>query len=375
MSHRSNPFLVEGYINEAYFCDRVEETRTLLQALQSGRNVTLMSPRRMGKSGLIHHAFALARQQDKDVRCFYVDLFHTHSLKDLINVFAAAAFGAFDTPIEKLYNNITSIFKRCRPVITPDMMTGALSLSLNVDSGQESHTLKQIFEYLAASGKRIYVAFDEFQQISEYPEKGVEALLRSYIQLLPDISFIFAGSKKHIMQEMFTSPKRPFYQSTQTLSLQTIDKLPYYGFAAGHFAKRGKSLPQETFGYIYDTVFGHTWYVQYWLSRLFDGATRAPGVEDAMRVLAMILREEDENFYTYTKLMTAAQLKTLKAIARERELHAPITAELIRRQELPAASTVRSCIKTLHEKEFVVEERGVYSVYNRFFMLWLRNQA
>lgn len=371
MVHRRNPFLVEGYISEAYFCDRVEETRTLLQALESGRNVTLISPRRMGKSGLIHHAFGRARKADREVRCFYVDLFHTHSVADLINVFAAAVFGALDTPIEKLYNNITTAFKRCRPVITPDMVTGVPSLSLNIDPGQENHTLKQVFDYLAASGKRIYVAFDEFQQIGEYPEVGVEALLRSYIQLVPDISFIFAGSKKHIMQEMFTSPKRPFYQSTQTLSLKTIDKGRYFEFAAGHFAGVGKRLSQETFDYIYDTVFGHTWYVQYWLCRLFDEESPAPAVDDAIRVLAMILREEEDNFYTYIQLMTPAQLKTLKAIARERELRGPITAELLRRHELPAASTVRSCLKTLHEKEFLVEERGVFSVYNRFFMLWL----
>lgn len=373
MAQRKNPFLVEGYINDEYFCDRVAETETLLQALESRRNVTLISPRRMGKSGLIHHAFAQAKTSQKDVSCFYVDLFHTHSVTDLINEFAAAVFGALDTPIEKLYNNITNFFKRCRPVITPDLMTGAPTVMLNIDPGQENHTLKQIFDYLSQSDKRIYIAFDEFQQIAEYPQKGIEALLRSYIQFVPNISFIFAGSKKHMMQEMFTLPSRPFYQSTQTLSLKAIACDKYFDFAAAHFAKAGKTLSKETFQLIYDTVFGHTWYVQYWLSRLFDDSVQTPAAADASRILGKILREEDDNFYTYTQLMTEAQLKTVRAIAREQELGTPITADILRRNDLPAASTVRSCLKALLDKEFVVEERGVYSVYNRFFMIWLKS--
>lgn len=92
-------------------------------------------------------------------------------------------------------------------MFTFDELTGVPKVTIDVAPAEEENTLKEIFEYLGSSEKRCYIAIDEFQQIAEYPEKGVEALLRSYIQFLPNVNFIFAGSKQHLMQEMFTSSK------------------------------------------------------------------------------------------------------------------------------------------------------------------------
>lgn len=96
-----------------------------------------------------------------------------------------------------------------------DELSGIPSVSLDIVPSKEEETLKEIFDYLRQSGRECYLAIDEFQQIMEYPEKGVEGLLRSYIQFLPNVHFIFSGSKKHLMEYIFFSIKRPFYQSTQ----------------------------------------------------------------------------------------------------------------------------------------------------------------
>ena len=98
-----------------------------------------------------------------------------------------------------------------------DELSGIPSVSLDIVPSKEEETLKEIFDYLRQSGRECYLAIDEFQQIMEYPEKGVEGLLRSYIQFLPNVHFIFSGSKKHLMEYIFFSIKRPFYQSTQKL--------------------------------------------------------------------------------------------------------------------------------------------------------------
>ena len=128
-------------------------------------------------------------------------------------------------------------------MFTFDELTGVPKVTIDVAPAEEENTLKEIFEYLGSSEKRCYVAIDEFQQIAEYQEKGVEALLRSYIQFLPNVNIIFAGSKQHLMQEMFTSSKRPFYQSTQLLTIGPVDREAYACFAVGHFAKHGVQLP------------------------------------------------------------------------------------------------------------------------------------
>lgn len=228
----NNPFLITGYISPAYFCDRIEETKKILEALANGRDITLISPRRYGKTGLIKHSFHTIQQSNPTIKCIYIDLFSTKNMDDLIGLFAGKVIEELNNPKEKTLRNIGNIFKNMRPVITYDAMTGQPSLSVTIDKniGKEKN-LDEIFEYLKNQSFTCYIAFDEFQQISNYPEKGVEALLRSYIQFLPNVQFIFSGSMMHTMQEMFLSPKRPFFQSTQIMTLEPIEKAVYYEFA------------------------------------------------------------------------------------------------------------------------------------------------
>jgi AAA+ ATPase superfamily predicted ATPase len=365
-----NPFITEGYAGEKYFCDREEETSDMQIALASGRNITLISPRRMGKTGLIKHVFE--QSGEKGIKCFYIDILTTTTLNSFIQLFARALLGGLDGPITSAFNTFAKAFRSCRPTLTPDEQTGIPTLSLEIRPGEEVHTLKEVFDYLAAKNQDCYIAIDEFQQITEYPETNVEALLRSYIQFVPHVTFIFAGSKKHLMQEMFSSPKRPFYQSTQPLSLKPINQDKYYDFASYWFHQGGKQLPRECFDHIYSMVMAHTWYIQYWLSILYDYSSQTVTMNEVEAALNKILSLEDDNFYQYTVLMTKAQLKLATAIAKEKSIEQPLAKDFISKYDLPATSTVKGALTKLIKDDIIMEERGVYSVYNRFFLIWLR---
>ena len=211
----NNPFLIAGYHSPDYFCDRETETTTMLDALHNGRNVTLIASRRIGKTGLIRHAFYRLKEQHPDIVTIYIDIYSTQSIGDFVRLFANTVLGKLDTAPQKALSRIGRFIRSCRSVFTFDELTGVPKVSIDMAPQEEESTLKEIFNYLGSSEKRCYIAIDEFQQIAECPEKGIEALLRSYIQFLPNVNFIFAGSKQHLMQEMFFSSKRPFYQSTQ----------------------------------------------------------------------------------------------------------------------------------------------------------------
>ena len=189
-----NPFLVSGYESPEYFCDRKNETEDILETLRNGRNITLTSPRRLGKTGLIKHVYLLIKQQDPRASVIYIDLYSTESLYDFTQAFASAVLGQLDSNPVKAMKVIVNLFKSFRPNLTVDQITGQPKIGLDIASGTETSTLKQVFEYLKQSGKTCYIAFDEFQQIAYYPEKNVEALLRSYIQDLHNVHFIFSGS-------------------------------------------------------------------------------------------------------------------------------------------------------------------------------------
>lgn len=247
MSDVNNPFLIYAYAGPKYFCDRIEETEHLISALRNGRNVTLMSPRRMGKTGLIQNVFHQIRRDYPEAACFYMDIFSTTCLDDFIIQFGQTVIGKLDNLSQKTLAAISGFFKNCRLVFFPDVLTGVPQATLDFQPSQAQATLKEIFDYLEHSGKECYIAIDEFQQITEYPEKGVEGLLRSYIQFLPHVHFIFSGSKQHLMAEMFGSAKRPFYRSTEKMNLTSIPLEDYSLFAIRWMQVGGKDLSDELF--------------------------------------------------------------------------------------------------------------------------------
>ena len=168
---KENPFLIHGYKGPEYFCDRQEETANIIDALKNGCNITLISPRRYGKTGLIHNVFHRLKELDKKANCFYVDIYATHSLNDFVQLFAKAVLGHLDTPLQKAENIISKVFRYSQVTMSPDLATGMPQFSLSFQPQYTASTLEDTFTYLDKSGQTCYVAFDEFQQVMEYAEK------------------------------------------------------------------------------------------------------------------------------------------------------------------------------------------------------------
>ena len=370
----NNPFLIVGYHSPEFFCDRETETATILDALKNGRNITLIAPRRMGKTGLICNAFHHLKEQKSDIVTLYMDIYSTQSIGDFVRLFANTVLGKLDAAPQKALNRISQFIHSCRPVFTFDELTGVPKVTIDVAPQDEKRTLKEIFDYLASSQRHCCIAIDEFQQIAEYPEKGIEALLRSYIQFLLNVNFIFAGSKQHLMQEMFTSSKRPFYQSTQLINIGSIDRETYADFAIGLFAKCSKLLPRDVFYAIYEMYDGHTWYIQYLLNRLYgyNQDVDMVMVSDAME---QIVSEQSYSYQTLLKSYSAGQVRLLKAIAREGCVKEILAGDFISRNRLRAASSVSASLKRLQDNELVYLTPQGYIIYDRFMREWLRQQA
>ncbi len=368
----SNPFLVSGYIAPEYFCDREDESAKVISALTNDRNLTLISPRRMGKTGLIQHCFHLIQNDDKEIYCFYLDIFSTQNLRDFVDLFAKTVIGKLDHFSESGLKRLFSVLKSCRPSINFDPINGTPIISLDIIPQEEENSLKEIFSYLKDSGKRCYIAIDEFQQIVDYPEQGVEALLRSYLQFTPNVKFIFSGSKKHLMDEMFSSANRPFFQSTQKIGLREISQNSYFSFVENHFAKAGKALPTEVFEFLYNKMFGHTWYIQYILNQLYSIDQSIYTISDVISIINSILEEENATYKTYCEMITKGQLKVLIAIAKEKKVKSPYDHKFIKKHNLTAVSSVKLALQSLTDKTLILkDEDDYYSVYDRFFSLWL----
>lgn len=371
MTRLNNPFVVYGYKGPEYFCDRVAESNRICSALKSERNVTLVSPRRMGKTGLIHHVFNKLEAGDSDCRCFYIDIFATKNVEQFVQTLGSAVIGKLDSFSQSALRRIQEFFSAWRPAVTFDQLTGVPTVTLDIRPNEGNESLKQIFEYMKSSGKRCYVAIDEFQQIQNYPEGRLEALLRSYIQFLPNVYFIFSGSHQHMMEEMFLSANRPFFQSSMVMSLGSIDIGEYMSFANRLLEPQQRGIDKATFLRIYEIAGGITWYVQAVLHGIYEHADLA--VNDGLvdEVITELIEEQLTTYQNYCAWLTDNQFTLIKAIAHEKTVKSPLAKTFIQSHNLPATSSIKTALRTLEDKMLVSRLPEGYSVSDKLFALWL----
>lgn len=368
----TNPFIYQGYESPKYFCDREVETKTLLSHLKNGRNVTLISPRRIGKTGLIKNTFYHLKEQEKDATCLYIDIFATKNLHDFVELLGVMVINEIVRKNASFIEKTISFFSALRPVLSMDPLTGEPSVSITVEPSKEDITIQSIFNYLNDSEQEVYIAIDEFQQIAEYPEKGTEALLRSYIQFAQHVHFIFSGSKFHLMAEIFGSPKHPFYQSTEMMGLKPLDSDVYYDFCLQFFKEKGGNIEKDIFEYLYNMFEGHTWYIQCIMNRLYEANTNVESIEQVNAAILSILAGREPQFESLSQFFTNNQFSLLKAIAKEGIVAQPTAGRFIKSHNLSGASSTKAALKVLEDKELVYRKPEGYIIYDRFMDLWLK---
>jgi hypothetical protein len=321
----------------------------------------------MGKTGLISHLFASI--PEKEAYCIYVDLYKTSCLREFVECLAKSVVGNCGSP--SLREKIIQALQSLRFSFSSDPITGTPEIGVSIVEAQSEISLQQIFDYMEHADKPVYIALDEFQQIQYYPEVKIEETLRTYIQHLRNTHFIFAGSQKHMMMDMFSSAKRAFYQSAQTMHIGTIPEDEYYAFAVRHFNNNGQELQKKAFEFLYTSLQAHTWYIQSVLNRLYESKIAQIDIQVTQEVIQALVDENAYTYQNYCRLFSINQLAILKAIALEREVRELTSQSFLTKHHLSAASTIRSAVKTMVNKEFIYEESGVYSVYDRFFGIWL----
>jgi AAA+ ATPase superfamily predicted ATPase len=368
-----NPFVTNGYAGAEYFCDRVKETATLRDLLVNENNVALISPRRLGKTDLIWHLF-----DNKSIRrsyyCFVVDIYATKNLGDFVNVLGKAVLDELRPKGKKAWEKFITVISSLRSEISFDL-NGMPSWNVGLGSiDNPAVTLDEIFTYLNQADKPCLVAIDEFQQISRYGDDTVEATIRTYIQRCTNAHFIFSGSQRHLMNEMFTSPSRPFYQSVTIMNLQPLDLKVYTDFCTDKFEQAGKHLDPEVVPSLYQRFDAVTSYMHRTLNVLYSKTEvgNTCHVQMVDEALDYILRLSSDSYESLFYQMPEKQRMVFLAIAKEGEAAEVTGGKFIKKHKLLSPSSVNSALKGLLEKDFITMDRNVYSVYDQFFSLWLK---
>ncbi len=370
-----NPFIYRAYTSKEFFCDREQELKILLSHSTSNVDTTLISERRMGKTGLIHRLFDEVKDLNIDILPIYVDIFSTCNLADFIKVLSENILRAVPDN-SSLGEKLLKFIKSLRPMVTYDALSGVPQFQINYQNEPEKiQTLYSLFDILNSVEKPVLLAIDEFQQIRNYPEGNMEALLRTHIQTLSNVNFIFCGSKRHLMLDIFANERAPFYRSTEFLALDKISEQSYSDFINRQFASDNRTITPEAIEYILEWTRRHTYYTQRLCHYVFQLENNTIDIQQVKESAQLILQADSTIFNQYRQMLTDKQWRLLVAVAKEGEVEQPTSRKFIQQYALPSASTIQSLLPILVEKEVLTETLHDgnlnYRVSDIFFSHWL----
>lgn len=372
-----NPFLLTNYVGPAYFCDRENETERLISHCINGAHTTLIADRRMGKTGLLKHVAHHLKLQG--IKSIYLDVYATQNLREFAIELLSAIYQTVP-PKTGLGKKFIQLLQNLRATLSFDPVSGHPQISLDYkESQQYIQSMSAVFQLLEQQKQCIVVMIDEFQQLATYPEKTMEAVLRTQMQQLQYTRFIFSGSNKHLLSAIFGDHARPFYNSTQWVELHPIDATVYSQFIRHHFEKNGKGLSDEVIQEILRFSRRHTYYTQAVCNRLYATQYKQPDLFDLASLLDQMLDEQQAVFLQYRQLLTSLQWRLLEAIALEEKVHNPTAKKFIKKYDLGATSAIQRALAALVQKEMIFKSHDdagyFYQVYDCFLSRWLEKSS
>jgi AAA+ ATPase superfamily predicted ATPase len=359
-----NPFSFSGVVNDPAFCNRQKEQAELTKLIKSSQNVLLYSHRRFGKTSLILKVFS----QLKTATPIYVDLYGTTSIPDFISAFLTG-ISAAEPKTKRLLKLVRETITSFTATVGIDPVTGLPTISPQLTPGQKPAPLEEVFKLAEAvsTRKKIAIAFDEFQEVASYGGDAFEKKLRKCIQQHQNIAYIFSGSQKHLITEMFSNAKRAFYRQAASFPLRKIAIEEYSKWVTDLYRKDGRSIDSKRVAQIVRRCEGHPAYIQEFLYHLWAESEISNTVIDQTE--RRIIRSRFAEFAYAWDSLTLNQRRALKLIVATggKGIYA---VENLARFGFRTPSQANAAVDKLIEREFLVKN-GVYQVQDPIFKRWL----
>jgi len=365
-----NPFNFTNIVLGDSFCNRQKEKDDLLKFMINSQNILLYSHRRFGKTSLIFEVFKKAGRKSPKIDTMHVDLYGTLSEKEFVAA-VLSSLSQIESKTERLVSLVKNTLRNIKLGWSIDPISGAPSgISVSYDYGYHEIMLDNIMELLnrLSQKRKLVVVFDEFQEIASYGQKGFEKRLRKNIQLHRNICYIFCGSQRHILSDLFNSRNRAFYKLASYYPIDKIETGHYLSWANKLFAKKNIQIEP---GVIKEVVFrceNHPMYIQQFLYFLWDEAEISP--ETLNEIENKILQRHYHEFLNIWESLTANQKKTLKLIVSTdgKEI---FYANAIQSVDLKSGSQITRALETLIKRDIVHKNKN-YKIQDIMFKKWIQ---
>lgn len=372
----ANPFRFGALALDESFANRDQERKELASDVRNGQDVVIFAPRRYGKSSLIWNV-AQALSSD-GVLVAQVDLMTTPTKERLAAALAESIYEQIASVLERMREKALAPFRglQVQPTITVNPEDGSLSFSFGM--GQRPPDIDATLERLlqlpaelgSARSRRVALVMDEFQEIVKI-DPGLPNVLRAVFQQQPEVAHVYLGSKRHVMEGIFSDANEPFWRSAKPIELGLIETEAFGDFIESRFRETGRTVEAERIEGILNCTGGHPYATQelcYFAWELTpDKGTVSP--EIVRQALEAVLRAEHTHFALLWESATTNQRLVLQALAREPGR--PFQSDYRRRHGLPPATSVQKALRSLADRELVAGEQGAYRIVEPFLAEWL----
>jgi uncharacterized protein len=377
----TNPFTFGDLALDEAFTDREDEVRELTSDMLNGQNVLVYAPRRYGKSSLVLRAAQEALNAKALVG--YCDLMKTPTKERLAAALAKTVYADIASPVEQVFERAAELFRGLRvvPTMEVDPIDGSLRFSFQPSRRKEDidDTIERLLELLgelaAERKRRVVIVFDEFQEILSL-DKRFPNLLRAVFQAQPEVSHVYLGSKRHILERIFNDKNEPFWRSAKQLEIGMIAPKEFAAFIRKRFVASGKRIADGAVERVLRATGGHPYGTQelaYFVWELVESRSEAT-VADVEEALTRVLRSEHNHFAQLWDDAPHAQRLLLLALATE-PTSSVYSSDYHSRHELPAVPTLQTALAGLSKKELVGRSGdGEYRVIEPFFAEWLERE-
>ena len=371
-----NPFEYGGVVSGDAFCNRKRELADLLRAMENAEKLFVFSERRYGKTSLVRAA--LGKLPRKGFISAYVDLWPTDSEATFVAAVARAITESMSSSVEKLMETAKKFFGNLSPSITVDeegkpSLTFGLAKHARIEPVMEE-VLETPARIRSKGGPRVVVVMDEFQQMLEYGTDRAERKLRSVIQNHRGVSYVFLGSRKHLIQKMVLDRNRPLYRAGGHYPLGPIAEKQWQPFIRQHFLAANKRIDERQIHEICEMTQGHPFYTQHLCHALWElGEPRKAVTRDMIIAAVKVLLDRES--YAYTTLwesLTLPQKRFLKGLAAEATGVKVFAGEFVNRHGLSSASNAQRAVAALLARDVIDRDNGSFVISDRFFRLWIQ---
>ena len=349
------PFQFGKVVEGRSFTNRTKEIQRLEANFENNIHTILISPRRWGKSSLVHRAAKNSLKNHSDIRVCFLDLFKIRNEEDFYAEFAKQAIRATSNKVDEWVATAKLFLKR----VTPRFSFGIDPINdfeMNFDVKELLDSYEEILnlpEQIAKSKKiSIIICIDEFQNLANFKEPDLfQKRLRAVIQHHQSVTYCLFGSKRHMLTEIFENPSMPFYRFGDVLYLEKIAKTELVNFIVNGFNQTGKKISPELAEKVADSMRCHPYYVQQF-SYIVWINTQTEVTEKIMEEsIEELLQQNDLFFLKEVDNLSTTQVNFLKAVAKG--VQGLSSASVLQQYQLGTSANVNKIKESLEKKEII----------------------